>query len=123
MKRSIGKKVIVMMSTFGILLIFICMSNVFALRIMEEQNHTISQRIERLTTAIENNEADSISQAEADINFILKKSETRIVGTNIFDVVLIVLAVFFVALMVFISNKTIAKPARNASRHLEEIVQ
>ena len=123
MKRSIGKKIIVMMSTFGILLIFICMSNVFALSIMEEQNHTISQRIERLTAAIENNEADSISQAKKDINFILKKSKTRIVGTNIFDIILIVMTVVFVAVMVFIANKTIASPAKNASGHLEKIVQ
>lgn len=123
MRKSIGKKVVAMMATVGTLLVLICLLNVLALSIMEKQNRTIAQRVEELTTAVHNNDADGISQAEEDISFILRKSATKISGTNIFNVIVVVLALILVIVMVWIANRTIARPAKNASEHLSGIVE
>lgn len=88
-----------------------------------KQNRTIAQRVEELTTAVHNNDADGISQAEEDISFILRKSATKISGTNIFNVIVVVLALILVIVMVWIANRTIARPAKNASEHLSGIVE
>lgn len=122
MRKSIGKKLIGMMASLGVLLVLICLLNISALSIMEEQNRTIAQRVEELETAAHNSDSEAMSQSEENISFILEKSALRISGTHVFDVVMMFVALVFVIIMVVIVNKTIAGPVKDASVHLGGIV-
>ncbi len=123
MRKSIGKKVILMMAIIGALMVLICVLNVAALSTIERQNVAIAQEMEAVNTAAQHNHVEQVAQAVDSIGKMLDQNNTEIRGTHIFNLILVVVEIAVIIIMVLIVNKTIAKPAKIASAHLDEIVE
>lgn len=65
----------------------------------------------------------SLASTGSAIEAVLKESDVRIVGTEIFNYVLIVLICILLILAVIVVKKSIANPAKHASVQLNDIVQ
>lgn len=123
MRKSIGKKTIGMMAVIGLLMIGICLANVSALSIIKGFNQKIEEGITQYEAAAQSGDAAGMEQLQERLVELFERIEMRISGTYFFDAILGVLACIIVAAAVFIVIKTIAAPAKNASRHLTSIVE
>lgn len=122
MKRSIGNRIIAIMLGVGILMVLICLSNILALSAMEKQVSSIAQRVQELKDASQKEDFATVEQAEVDIDYLIEHSSIRISGTHTFNIVLAVISITIMIFMTIIIIKTVASPAKNASRQLDEIV-
>lgn len=122
-KSSIGKKVIMMVGVMGVVLLLAIYSNLAALGVIKEYNDTISTYLTDYETAVHSNDETSITEIEKNFEYIIGKNATKIQGTVVFDFILLAVGVIFIVIVGFIVNKTLAKPARNASAHLSQIVE
>ena len=120
MNKSIGKKVMIMVIILGVLLIGICVMNASALSIMKGHNEIIAEGIENYESAAQAGDAAGMSTAAEQIAQIMRTSTTRIDGTYVFNMILIVLVVVVMVIMIIVVNRTIGKPAKDASRHLNK---
>ncbi len=123
MRRTIGKKVLLMISALGILLIGIVLANVSALSIMNNYNKQLNSDINEYFTAASSGNTTELESLHEELISTLGHSNARIEGTYIFDLGLIVVVIIAMAIVILISNKTISAPAKKAGRHLTEIVE
>ncbi len=123
MKKSIGRKVMVMVSLLGIILVVICFLNVMSLSIMEDQNQEITTNIQKYEDAVHANDEATISEAEAQINKNMRIINIRIVGSYIFNVTAVALGLILAVIFFIIVIKTIAGPAKKTSTRLSGIVE
>ncbi|MCM1145881.1 MAG: methyl-accepting chemotaxis protein [Blautia sp.] len=122
MNKSIGRKVMVMVLVLGAVMVLNCLLNVSALSVMEEQNQRIADTVTEYQTAMEKADTDGMAAAQEDIDYILGKSATKISGTYVFNAIIVGLMILLVIIMLLIVNRTISRPAKKASIHLNEIV-
>ena len=123
MGRTIGKKVLLMISALGILLIEIVLANVSALSIMNNYNKQLNSDINEYFTAASNGNTAELESLHEELISTLGHSNARIEGTYIFDIGLIAVVIIAMAIVILIANKIIAAPAKKADRHLTEIVE
>lgn len=122
MKKSIGKKIIAMMAVLGIVMIAVCLMNVANLDIIESQSSTIAKDVIEYEEAVHADDEDAMVTAEASISNALEKNKARIASVHFFNVGSVVVGLIVVLGSIIIVNRTIAKPAKNASNHLSGIV-
>lgn len=122
MNKSIGRKVMVMVLVLGAMMVLNCLLNVSALSVMESQNQRIAETFTQYQAAMENGDTDGAAAVQDDIDYILRKSATKISGTNVFNAALVGLMALIIIIMLFIVNRTVSAPAKRASVHLNEIV-
>ncbi len=122
MKKSIGIKVLLMLTIMGLLLLGICVSNIAALDVMQDHNEEIESDIDRYVTAVQNGNDEEMMEVEAAFTEILDKSNTKIHGTYIFNIILTVVGMVILMVTLVVVYKTVARPARNAGRQLDNIV-
>ena len=122
MKKSIGKKVLGLMLTLGVFLILICLLNLAALSNIEKYNSSMEQSFNKVTEAMASNDAAALEAAQNDYDKVVRESNVRISGTETFNIVLVVLVVLIMVSTIIVVKRTIADPAKNAEKHLSEIV-
>ncbi len=121
-KSSIGKKVILMVGIMGAVLLLTIYANLAALNSIKGYNDSIASYLIDYEEAVRLNDEAAIADIEASFEYSVDKNATRISGTVVFDIALLVIGIAFIIIVGLIVNKTLAKPARNASSHLSEIV-
>ena len=122
MRKSIGKKVITLLSFLGIMLLLVCYTNMSALNIIQGYNQIIQQEIVDFQTAVAAGNDVSIEELKSELAANGNHITIRIKGTYIFDVVLIVFILICMAVILIVAVKTIADPAKIANKQLKEIV-
>ena len=122
MRKSIGKKVIMMVGIMGVVLFLAIYLNLAALGTIKEYNDTISTYLTQYEEAVHSNDESHIAEIEKNFEFIIEKNTTKIRGTVIFDFILLAIGVIFTIIVGFVVNRTLAKPAKQASNHLNDIV-
>lgn len=122
MKNSIGKKVVGLVVLLGVLMIGICVTNLSALSIMESFNNEINSKATEIQEAVTASDAGTAQELEAELADIIKHSNTRISGTYVFDIILVVFVCVILVAVILVVMKTIAGPAKSASTHLAGIV-
>ena len=122
MKKSIGKKVLGLMLTLGVFLILICLLNLAALSNIEKYNSSMEQSFNKVTEAMASNDAAALEAAQNDYDKVVRESNVRISGTETFNIVLVVLVVLIMVSTIIVVKRTIADHAKNAEKHLSEIV-
>ena len=122
MKKSIGKKVLGLMLTLGVFLILICLLNLAALSNIEKYNSSMEQSFNKVTEAMASNDAAALEAAQNDYDKVVRESNVRISGTETFNIVLVVLVVLIMVSTIIVVKRTIADPAKNAEKHLSQIV-
>ena len=108
-KLSIGKKITVILGSLGIIIFIMCMLNVSALKTVSEYNSTIGQSFAEYKDAYESGDTQAISKVEENITYTMQHSNTKISGTYVFDVAIVVISVTIIIVMCIILNKIIAK--------------
>lgn len=122
MKKSIGRKVIGLMSILGAFLIAICLLNLAALKNIERYNQQLEQSFEDMKQAIESVDEEAIAAAEEEYAYNIGKSNLRVTGTEAFNLILIGAILILMVVTIITVKRTIANPAKDATVHLSEIV-
>ncbi len=123
MGKSIGKKVTVFISILGILMILICVLDVAALLTISEYFTEIYDGTYTLIAAGEAGDAAAITTAQDALAEYFRKTTVKIDGTYIFNVILVVFGVVVYVASLLMIRFTISKPAKNASLHLNSIIE
>lgn len=122
MGKSIGKKVMLMVGGMGVLLVISIYLNLAALGTIKEQNDRIASDIHLYEDMVHSGDLTALAETEEEFEFILTKSATKIRGTVIFDFILMGFGVVLIIISGIIVSRSIGKPAKNASKHLINIV-
>lgn len=122
MRKSIGKKVLLLMTSLGILIIVICLLNLAALSNVKRFNTDLARSFEEYTLAIQSGDADAIQTAQETYSYYVDRSNIRVNGTEVFDVFLVIVAIVLIIVNTVVIKVTIANPAKNASVQLLTIV-
>lgn len=123
MRKSIGKKVLSLLTLMGFLLILICLLNLAALQNIARYNTQLSEKFTQYDEAMQSADPQVIEAANEEYAYVVERSNVRVFGTQIFDIVLVVLIVILMVICTVVVKRTIAAPAKNASIHLSGIVQ
>ncbi len=122
-KSSIGTKVMLMVGIMGVVLLLSVFLNVAALDTIAQYNTGITEYLEQYDNAAANGDTATMIEMEDNIKFLLGKNDTKISGTVVFDYILLVIGLVFTIVVGLVINVTVAKPAKNASSHLNTIVE
>lgn len=123
MKKSIGKKVLFLLGMLGILLVLICALNLAALYEMNKDNNRTEAVFEQYNQALDAGDEVAMEENAAAYIQAIDTSNIRIAGTIIFNYVLLVLIGILMVVTLLIVRKTIANPAKDASKYLTGIVK
>ncbi len=107
----------------GLLLILSIYLNLAALQTIQEQNDRIADDITTYEEMIHSQSMEGLEELEAEFDYIIGKSATKIDGTVVFDYILMVVGVVIVVVSVFVMQLSIGKPAKKASVELQGIVE
>ena len=122
MKKSLGRRVIILVAIMGLLLAAAVCLNLSAWSAIGEFNTHIANYVHQYEDLVHANDLDGIEKLEDSIEYELEHSAIRIDGTITFDYILLVFGLIFMIIVILIANMSIAKPARNASKQLNQIV-
>lgn len=123
MKKTIGKKVLALMAMLGVFLILICLLNLAALSNVENFNNQLKENFQKYEQAMQSGDSQKMAVAEEEYAYVVNRSNIRVSGTEVFDVILIVVVLILMVITTIVVKKTIANPARDASRQLSGIVE
>ncbi len=119
-KQSLGRRMIVILSTLGVMTLLMCMLNVAALDLIGEYNQNIHACVETMQSLP--NDSAEYAQAEEELAYWFERMDIKIDGTYVFDVILVVIAVVMTAVAIWVSMRRIVKPAKAANAELDRIV-
>lgn len=122
MNKSIGRKVAILISVMGILLVASLGINMTALSVIKEYNVTIEQCFNNYRDAINSNTMEWIDSLEYKFNKVITESGLQIADTLRANMIFIGVSIVFIVIVIIIVNTVVAKPARKASKHLGVIV-
>lgn len=123
MKKTIGKKVIIMISVLGVLLLGVVLTNLSALSYINNFNKDLNASLEKYAAAVEDMDSEKLQTTSEELKSILSHSNARIVGTYNYDIVLMVIVVIIMIIIVIIAWRSIGRPARKAECGMDEIVE
>lgn len=123
MKKSIGKKVMSLMGILGILLVLVCMLNLAALYNVEGFNNDLAETFEQYNEAVQAGDSAAMESAKESYEYYVERSNIRVSGTAVFNIVLILFIMILMVAATIVVRISIARPAKDASSHLSEIVQ
>ena len=123
MKKSIGKKVMSLMGILGILLVLVCLLNLAALSNVEGFNHDLADTFKQYNEAVQAGDSAAMESAKESYEYYVERSNIRVSGTAVFNIVLILFIIVLMVATTIVVRISIAKPAKDASSHLSEIVQ
>ena len=122
MKKSIKVRLIALLSVMGVLLVAISAMNVGALKLIDGLNQQISEQMEDYRFGVDYGAIETANQASDNIDEAMRLVNIRVQGTFMFDVALLVVGFIVFVIGIVMANKNIAKPAKQASQELEDIV-
>ncbi len=121
-KRSVGLKVLGMVSGLGLLMALIVVLNIAALNTIAEYNSNIEERIISYEKAVASGDMADIATLEEEMDYYFSKNTTKIDGTNIFNIILLGVTAVVIVGVVLASKKMIAGPAKKAVVQVGEIL-
>lgn len=122
MGKSIGKKVLVFISTLCVIMVLMCVLNAAALDTMLTYNAEIFDAVDTLSEASASGDTAAITAAQAPMEELERKTTVKIDGTLTFNWILLIagIAIYIVAILVL--RLTISNPAKKANDSLNDIV-
>lgn len=120
-EKSISRKINEILIILGTIIVTMCALNVSALCKIVEFNNTICLDLTNLVAAYESNNAESILLTQDQIAYTMTHCNTRINGTLIFNIVIVIIAIITITLMCIALNKIIAKPIQLVNNGIEQI--
>ena len=122
MKRSVSRKILLMLIVLGIMVILACVLNASALKFVAGYNVSVETEVENLKAALEAGDQGAVTQAEQQIEYFLQHGIIRVDGTIIFDYILLGVSVLLVIAMGAYAGKNIVNPVKSAHTQLNEMI-
>lgn len=122
MKKSIKLRLIGLVSIMGVVLVVFCAMNIGALNTINGLNQEISKNMNSYRFDIKAGQPDAAKVASAAIDEAMSSVDKRVRGTFIFDIGILILGIAIMGIGIGVANKKIAKPAKQASKELDDIV-
>ena len=123
MNKSIGRKVLFMVGGMGLLLLVSVYLNLAALNVISEQEKNITDDIQQYEVIAKEANVEGLSELEADMAEWIATINKKIVGTIVFDYILLGIGAVVVFISIVIANRTLARPAKKAGSQLNQIVE
>ena len=123
MNKSIGRKVLFMVGGIGLILLLSIYLNLAALNVISEQEKHITDDIQQYEAITQEANIEGLSELEADMAEWIATINKRILGTIIFDYILLGIGAVIVIISIANANRTLARPAKKASSQLNQIVE
>ena len=120
-EKSISKKINEILIILGTIILLMCVLNVSALYDIANFNTTIGENLRDLVAAYESNNVETILQVQDQIAYTMTHCHTKINGTLIFDVLLVIISTVIIVLTGIALNKIIAKPIQTVNKGIEKI--
>ena len=119
-KTSIAAKMVGLLVVVGFITLLMCVLNLMAFDTIKNYNASIEEKVLELEeiSAVRGD----ISGVSEEVEYLLNKNETKIDGTYIFNIILVLVAVVVTLISIFVSMKMIVTPTKKVSKTLEDIV-
>lgn len=121
-KGSLSRELFTMLLVLGLLALLITVANANALNNIKNTNSDIVAANNSYEEAINSGNTDSFAEIKETMDHHLNAIWYYIEGTLIFDAILVVLVVVVIVIMTLVINKKIARPARDAKKDLDTII-
>ncbi len=123
MKKSIGKKVLAILITLGVLNAAMLVLNVMALDTMKGYEEQIETDMDEYHAALDAGDDNAKEKLDADFDYLFSKMSTKIAGTEIFNVILLVFFIVVIIAATIFVHMSIVRPAKQASKQLANITK
>ena len=123
MRKSIGRKVNIFISTMGILILLVCIVNITSLSTIKSDQQAIAHDVDALSSASVRADDDMVAEATTDLNNYLSQITANIHKVYVFNIGLVVVGFLVYFISSLIIYKTITKPAKDATHSLNHIIE
>ena len=123
MNKSIGRKVLFMVGGIGLILLLSIYLNLAALNVISVQEKHITDDIQQYEAITHEANIEGLSELEADMTEWIATINKKILGTIIFDYILLGIGAVIVIISIANANRTLARPAKKAGSQLNQIVE
>jgi len=120
--KSIGKKLFLLCSIFGALMVAMCVLNCMALNVINDYSTRLGDKIHAYEAAVVENDIATERAIEQEFEYLLEKTYTKVSGTNIFNFILLFFSLAILGLALLYVRAKIAKPASKAKDELKGIL-
>jgi len=117
-RSSIAKKLIGVIIALAVLTILMCVLNFAAFMTLHSYNVKLAEDIKQYEAQV-----GGLGEVTEEIDFLVEKSSTKIDGTAVFDVILVVFVLVAAVIVIVLVNRMIVAPTKKVSGQLDEIVQ
>lgn len=121
--KGLGKKVLGMMIVLGIVVVAMLACNVAALKEIGSQEQSVKEDVDEYYKASEKSDNAKMDSIEKEMEDLFNQINIRVNGTIIFNVILLVVFIISIIICLLILSNTVVKPAKNASKQLQQIVK
>lgn len=122
MSKTIGRKVGVLVIICGVIMALMCVANIAAFNVLADYVDRLEESVEEYGRACAADDVETQISSSKEFRGIFDKTDTKVSGTIIFNFILVGATVVVIGLIMFIVNKTVAGPARRASKDLGTIL-
>lgn len=123
MRKSIGRKAVVMVIVIGIVTLAIAIMNYLSLVTIQEQNTLIADDIHAYEAAILANDQAAMTAIETEFEEIIASSHDVIEKARTFDSIMVIVAMVVLIAVLVVVNISISGPAKKACRQMNDIVE
>ena len=122
MSKTIGRKVCGLVILCGIIMALMCVANIAAFKVLNEYVDNLESSVEEYGKACASDDVATQISSSKEFRAIFDKTDTKVSGTIIFNFILIGATVLVIGLIMLVVNKTVAGPAKKASKQLGTIL-
>ncbi len=122
MRKSIGRKAVVMVIVIGIVTLAIAIMNYSSLVHIQEQNTLIADDIHAYEAAILANDQATMAAIETEFEAIIASSHDVIEKARVFDSIMVIVSVVVLVAVLVVVNISISGPAKSACCQMNDIV-
>ena len=122
MSKTIGRKVCGLVILCGIIMALMCVANIAAFNVLADYVDNLESSVEAYGKACASDDVATQLSTSKEFRAIFDKTDTKVLGTIVFNFILIGATVLVIGIIMLVVNKTVAGPAKKASKQLGNIL-
>ena len=122
MSKTIGRKVCGLVILCGIIMALMCVANIAAFNVLADYVDDLESSVEEYGKACASDDVATQLSSSKEFRAIFDHTDTKVSGTIVFNFILIGATVLVIGIIMLVVNKTVAGPAKRASKQLGDIL-
>ena len=122
MSKTIGRKVCGLVILCGIIMALMCVANIAAFNVLADYVDDLESSVEEYGKACASDDVATQLSSSKEFRAIFDHTDTKVSGTIVFNFILIGATVLVIVIIMLVVNKTVAGPAKRASKQLGTIL-